>query len=123
MLEIGVDIIEIARVKRAIDRYKMRFIQRIFTQKEQIYCFSKKDPSHAFAARFAAKEAVAKALGTGIGESLSWQDISIERKPSGAPVVILSEKASLFFNNPVIRLSISHSKRDAIAFAVWEKPA
>src|SRR5438477_181350 len=74
---LGNDIIEIKRVREAIRRHGIHFLNRLFTQREQDYCYKYKDPDPHFAGRFAAKEAIAKALGTGFGAHLSWVDLEI----------------------------------------------
>jgi holo-[acyl-carrier protein] synthase len=115
---IGTDIIELSRIKEVWARRGDRFLQRLFTQTELDYCLSKNDPLPHLAARFAAKEAISKALGTGIGESLGWKEIEITKESSGKPGVELSESAKLHFGNPIIHLSMSHTKEYAIAYAI-----
>lgn len=119
ILGIGTDIIEIARIKRSIEQYQQRFLDRLFTSDEQAYCLSHKNPYPCFAARFAAKEAIAKALGTGIG-SLNWLDIEICKNKQGKPFVKLSPKANDLFKFPQLHLSISHCQEYATAYAVWD---
>jgi holo-[acyl-carrier protein] synthase len=119
ILGIGTDIIEIARIKRSIEKYQQRFLDRLFTSAEQAYCFSHKNPFPCFAARFAAKEAVAKALGTGLS-TLSWLDIEICRNKQGKPFVSLSPQADQLFNFPKLQLSISHCRTYATAVAIWD---
>ncbi len=114
---IGNDMIEIARVRRVVEMFHMRFLNRVFTRNECAYCFSYKDPIPRFAARFAGKEAVAKALGTGIGEKLFWHDIEILNTPEGKPVVQLSSKVSQKGSLQVL-LSLSHCKAYASAMAL-----
>lgn len=115
---IGNDIIEIKRIRDNLERYGQRFLDRIFTAEEQHYCLHFKDPAPHLAGRFAAKEAISKALGVGIGAELSWLDISIGKSAKGAPVVVLSTEAKLRFQNPQILLSISHCKEYATAIAI-----
>lgn len=116
---IGNDIIEVERIGKAIQRYGQKFLDRLFTQAEQAYCLKHRDSERHFAGRFAAKEAIAKALGTGFGTSLHWLDIEITNAPSGKPIVILSELAKERFKNPKIYLSISHCKSCATAVALY----
>lgn len=111
---IGIDLIEIDRIDESVTRHGDRFLERVFTEKERADCTK----SERLAGRFAAKEAVAKALGTGIGEHISWQDIEIQNDPKGMPYVTLSKKVSSAFGEPKILLSISHSKTHATAIAI-----
>ncbi len=110
---IGTDIIEIERIKKSIEHHKDTFINRIFTSRERKYCEKFKNPYPHFAVRFAAKEAVAKALGTGINSKVNWLDIEICNEESGKPYVIYKKS-----NSKNIFLSISHSEKYAVAFAV-----
>jgi len=110
-LDIGNDILEIERVRHCIEEYGTRFLDRIFTKKEQSYCLAFRDAAPHFAGRFCAKEAIVKALGTGIGKVVGWQDLEILNDPQGKPHVFLSEKALQHFNHPRILISISHCKK------------
>jgi holo-[acyl-carrier protein] synthase len=116
---IGTDIIEIDRIRKTYSRYGIRFARRMLTAAEYAYCCSHADPSTHIAGRFAAKEAIAKALGTGIGLHLSWLDMEINRNDLGQPIVQLTVKAQNHFNHPQIMLSISHCKEYATATALW----
>lgn len=117
---IGNDIIEIDRIKIAIDRYGQRFLNRIFTLQEQGHCLIKKNPYPSFAGRFAAKEAVSKALGTGFSLGLTWTDIEILNDEKGKPLIIPSRNLSFFLGKDShILISISHCKEYATAFATW----
>ncbi len=115
---VGVDILEIHRVKEAHERNGDRFLEKVFTPSEIAYCKKHHDPYPRFAARFCAKEAVAKALGVGIGANLGFHDIEIVHDPEGKPLVKLSEMANKFFKKPQIHLSLSHSKEYATAMVV-----
>jgi holo-[acyl-carrier protein] synthase len=117
---IGTDIIEIERVRQSIERHGQHFLNRLFTQKEQDYCYKFNNPAPHFAGRFAAKEAIAKALGTGFGAELSWHDIEIIGDEHGKPVAHFSKEAKERFGNPQILLSISHSATNATAVALWK---
>ena len=86
----GIDIVESARLAESIQRHGERFLARVFTEGERQYCAAMKKPETFYAARFAAKEAVSKAFGTGIGAQLGWLDIEVRRKASGEPFVVLS---------------------------------
>ena len=107
---IGIDIIEIERIEASIEKHGQHFLDRIFTKKEQADCLD--TPNHAmrFAGRFAAKEAIAKALGTGFGKELSWLDIEIENDANGRPQATVKGKS--------IQISISHCKSHATAIAL-----
>lgn len=120
MRGLGNDLIEIERMRKTMQKYGEHFIDRIFTQREKDYCQKFQDPTPHFAARFAAKEAVAKALGTGIGKKLSWHDIEIVNGPEGKPSVVLSAKSRKAFQDPKLLIAISHSTTLATAVAVWE---
>ena len=116
---IGNDLIEIARVRQSIDRHGQHFLDRVFSRKEQDYCYRFQDPNPHFAGKFAAKEAIAKALGTGFGSELSWLDIEIAHDERGKPLVFFSEPAQSRFDNPNVLVSISHSQEVAAAVALW----
>ncbi|NGX55994.1 MAG: Holo-[acyl-carrier-protein] synthase [Candidatus Anoxychlamydiales bacterium] len=118
---IGCDILEIKRFEDILSRKGNAFLDKIFTQNEIEYSKKYKDYIPHLAARFAAKEAIAKALGIGFGKNLSFLDIEVINNSEGKPEVFLSDKIKNSFNNPSIHLSISHSKDSAIAFAICEK--
>jgi len=115
---LGNDIVEIERIRQSMERHGQHFLNRLFTSREQDYCYKFKDPVPHFAGRFAAKEAIAKALGTGFGTALSWHDIEILSDEQGKPIVRLSEAAKHRFRDPRILVSISHSASDATAVAL-----
>lgn len=85
ILGTGIDLVEIARIQQSMDRFGQRFLDRIFTGAEQAYCLRKRKAAESFAARFAAKEAAAKALGTGISHGVGWREIEVVRASSGKP--------------------------------------
>lgn len=116
---IGNDIIEIERVRQSIERHGQHFLNRLFSQEEQDYCYRFKDPVPHFAGRFAAKEAIAKALGTGFGSELSWHDIEVMSDEHGKPEVFFSNVAKSRFQSPKVLVSISHSTSHATAVALW----
>lgn len=118
MRGIGTDIIEIERIRSALGRMHDSFLKYILTPREIEYSTKFKDPAPHIAGRFAAKEAIAKALGTGLGASLSFQDIEVLNNELGQPIVTLSSRTMEFFKSPQIHLSISHCKEHAIAFAI-----
>jgi holo-[acyl-carrier protein] synthase len=119
---IGVDIIEVARIKKTTAKNN-RFVEKVYTAAEIGYCRSKYRPEEHFAARFAAKEAFFKALGTGWRGGMAWTDISVENDELGKPGIILSGKALEYFKKNKFRdlhLSISHTKEYALAAVVIE---
>ena len=93
VLGIGVDLVECARIQHSLDRFGDRFLHRVFTEGEIQYSTSMKFPARHLAARFAAKEAVSKAFGTGIGKAMGWRDIDVRKKPSGEPYLVLLGEA------------------------------
>ncbi|EKE20464.1 MAG: holo-[acyl-carrier-protein] synthase [uncultured bacterium] len=115
---IGTDIIEIERLRNSYLRKGQAFIDKLFTDDEKKYCLKYKDPIPHFAARFAAKEAVVKALGIGFGKEISFLDIEIVNESNGKPIVIVSENAKKNFNYTNILISISHSEKYATAFCL-----
>jgi holo-[acyl-carrier protein] synthase len=121
VLGLGVDIVEIARIARSIERTGQAFLDRVFLESEQAYCGPQREPARCHAARFAAKEAVAKALGTGIGAQLAWRDIEVRRKASGEPFIVLhgagAETAKRLGISELL-ISISHSEHYAVANAL-----
>src|SRR5436305_12787322 len=111
VLGIGVDLIEVERIQHSLDRFGERFMKRVFTDGEIAYCQSMKYPARHFAARFAAKEAVAKAFGTGIGKAMGWRDIDIHKKRSGEPFIDLGGSGKSLADERNIRavwISLSH---------------
>lgn len=121
LIGIGIDVVEVARITDAIARHDGAFAKRVFTERERAYCESQKRPGLHFAARFAAKEAVAKAFGTGIGKDLSWLDMEIIRRPSGEPAVELSGAGRRFADGngiTEVKISLTHARDYAAANAV-----
>ncbi len=120
MLETGVDLIEVERVEAAIERYGERFLTRVFTESELVYCRGR---PHLLAARFAAKEAVSKLLGVGIQhrDGVDWREIQVVSDKRGKPSVQLSGKAARLANELGLHsfaVSLSHSREHAIAMVV-----
>ena len=119
----GTDIIEIERIARAYERYGARFLNRIFTGAEAAYCTARPKPAQHLAARFAAKEAVAKALGTGLKEGVGWRDIETLRRPGSAPRVVLhggAKKAAERLGIRTVHISLTHNRDYALATAIAE---
>ncbi|MGO9244393.1 MAG: holo-ACP synthase [Verrucomicrobiia bacterium] len=121
ILGTGVDIIETARIQDSLDKFGERFLNRCFWHEEIAYCNGMKFPALHFAARFAAKEAISKAFGTGIGRHLGWKDMEIRKRDSGEPYAVLHGRgADLAKARGVttIFVSLSHCKEYAAAHAV-----
>ncbi|MDE3046380.1 MAG: holo-ACP synthase [Verrucomicrobiota bacterium] len=116
---LGTDIIEISRMRQSIERHGLHFLNRLFTQREQDHCYKFSDPVPHFAGRFAAKEALAKALGTGFGAQLAWHDVEVLNDDLGKPVVFLSNTIQSRFDNPTLLVTISHCIEYATATALW----
>lgn len=126
VLGIGIDIIEVERIKASRERFGERFLNRILRPAEIAYCLSYKEPAPFLAARFAAKEAISKAFGTGIGAKLGWRDMEVGRKESGQPFVILHDDGEVLLrerNARVMLISLSHTQNYATAVAVLEGEA
>jgi holo-[acyl-carrier protein] synthase len=123
ILGVGIDIIEVSRIEHSYSRFGDRFLERILRPEEIRYCLSHKAPGPFLAARFAAKEAVSKAFGTGIGAQLSWQDMEVRRKESGEPFIILHDKGQSLMKAreaTALRISLSHIQSHAAAVAILE---
>lgn len=121
ILGIGNDIVEIARIQAILARYPQRFLNRIFTSHEQDYCLKRKEPALHLAGRFAAKEAIVKALGTGFSQGLSWLDIEILNDSKGKPIASFSPYAQELFGDLKMHISLSHCHQYATAFAIWTR--
>jgi holo-[acyl-carrier protein] synthase len=125
ILGVGIDIIEVARIQSSYERFGDRFLNRILLPDEISYCISHKAPGPFLAARFAAKEAISKAFGTGIGVQLGWQDMEVRRKGSGEPYVVLHGGGQRLLESrggKVVLLSMSHTQVHATALAILESP-
>lgn len=124
VLGVGTDLIEIRRIEESIAQFGERFLNRVFTAGEIAYCQAKKKGSaESFAARFAAKEAGAKALGTGISRGVSWKELEVRRQPGERPTLHLSGRAAELANKMGLRrvsLSLSHSRDVALAVVIAE---
>ncbi len=121
ILGIGMDVVETKRISDSLERFGDRFLHRIFLEGEIVYSQSMKFPHLHLAARFAAKEAISKAFGTGIGHSMGWRDLEIEREPSGAPKVRLHGRAEAFAKEKGVKevhISLSHTAEYGAASAV-----
>ena len=123
ILGLGTDIVNISRIESLLEKWRDRFINRVFTRKERDYCMDKKFPSQHFAARFAAKEAFLKALGVGLGYGISMKDIEVTTNSIGNPSIVLHGKAKEACckrNMKKIFLSLSHDGEYGIAQVILE---
>lgn len=119
----GVDMVEIARIEEVLARYGDRFCRRVYLPGEILYCRRKRNSAESFAARFAAKEAAAKAFGTGIQEGIGWRDIEVVRAPSGKPSLQFHGRAAVFAARLGVRnavLSLTHTRTQALAQVLLE---
>jgi holo-[acyl-carrier protein] synthase len=123
ILGIGVDLVEVERIQHSLDRFGERFMKRVFTEGEIAYCQSMRFPAYHFAARFAAKEAVSKAFGTGIGKAMGWRDIDVHKKETGEPFLVLHGGADNLARDRNMKsswISLSHTDHHAMAMIVLE---
>ncbi len=119
----GIDIAEVPRIADAIQRHGERFLRRVFTEGEIAYCDSKANRMERYAARFAAKEAGMKALGTGWSHGVRWRDVEVCRQPGGRPTIAFHGKAAEFAEKlgaKHVALSLSHTAEQAIAQVILE---
>jgi holo-[acyl-carrier protein] synthase len=118
---VGVDLVSIPRMREMIERWQDRFLRRVFTEGEIAYCQSRRDPAPHFAARFAAKEAGLKALGTGLQLGVHWRELEVRRERSQAPMLVLSGKSreiGLVRGGSRMLLSLTHEGDYALAQAI-----
>ncbi len=123
ILGTGIDLIEVTRIASSFEKFGERFVNRILLPAEIAYCLSHKNPAPFLAARLAAKEAVSKAFGTGIGAELGWQDIEVCRRESGEPFVVLHGKGAQLLatrGGRRLHLSLTHTENYAAATAILE---
>lgn len=121
VLGIGIDVVEVERIASSMAEFGERFAARIFTAAERAYCEAQPRPELHYAARFAAKEAVAKAFGTGIGRELAWLDMEITRRESGEPALLLSGGGKAYAEMrgiAEVKISLTHARHYAAANAV-----
>src|SRR6195952_1516640 len=119
----GIDLVEIERIAQSIERYGERFLHRIYTDSEIEYCGRKRSSAESFAARFAAKEAGAKALGTGISKGVTWNEFQVEGERGGRPTRQLRGRAALLATELGVRtisLSLTHTATLAMASVMME---
>lgn len=123
ILGTGIDLIEVERIRASYAKFGDRFAKRILRPAEIEYCRLHRDPSPHLAARFAAKEAISKAFGTGIGAELGWQDMEVRRKESGEPYVVLHDGGLRLLETKggcLVHLSLTHTLQYAAAVAILE---
>ena len=123
ILGTGIDICEVARIGESITRFGHRFLARVFTKDEIRYCQSKKNSVERFAARFAAKEAAMKALGTGASRGVTWTSIEVGHAPGGRPIIRLHGAAAQIAEQARVRhisLSVTHTESQALAMVIFE---
>lgn len=111
---------EVDRIQAAVSRWGRRFLRRVYTEAEIDYCFSRGEKYRSLAARFAAKEAVMKALGTGWGRGVRWVDIEVVRRPGSAPEVALHGETARLSDGAKFLVSLSHTREHAIAVVAVE---
>ena len=118
---IGIDLAVITRIRQVVERWDERFLRRVFTEAEIAYCRRRRDPIPHFAARFAAKEATLKALGTGLSMGVNWQELEVRRERGGAPTMVLSGRCrsiALAKGADRVLLSLTHDGDYALAQAM-----
>ena len=119
----GVDIVEVPRIAQTIARHGERFVRRVFTDAEIRYCEAKANKVERYAARFAAKEAALKAIGTGWARGVAWREVEVRREPGGRPTIGFSGRAAEFAGGLGVKrasLSMSHTAEHAIAQVILE---
>jgi holo-[acyl-carrier protein] synthase len=120
----GIDITEVDRIAASIERFGARFLNRVYTSDEIAYCQSRKrGAAQSFAARFAAKEAAMKAIGTGLRRGVTWHDVEVGREPGGRPTILFHRKAAEFAAKLGMKraaLSLTHTEHEAMAQVILE---
>ncbi|MCG8345735.1 MAG: holo-ACP synthase [Chlorobiales bacterium] len=117
--EVGVDIVDIRRIRRSYERYGEKFLRRVLTEHEISYCKTKKDMMPSVAARFAAKEAVSKAIGSGMSRGFSWKSVEVVNDKKGKPLLKVLD-SQFGIADEQIRVSLSHSGDYAVAFVLLD---
>ncbi len=123
ILGTGIDLVEVARIRSSLEKFGERFLKRVLRPDEIAYCLSHKEPAPFVAGRFAAKEAISKAFGTGIGRQLGWLDMEVRHKESGEPFVLLHDgglKLLAERGGRIVHLSLTHTANHASAVAILE---
>ncbi len=117
-LSVGIDIIEIERIRQAVDTHSERFLRKVFSREEISFCLARADGMACLAARFAAKEAFKKAISTSV--PVAWRDVAVLPEANGGPAIRLAGSLNERFEGRFL-LSLSHSRDYAVAVVVWEK--
>jgi len=117
---VGVDVVDVERMRSILTDQGAALIDRVFTDTEVAYCQSKQNPEQHFAARFAAKEAVSKAMQTGWSGIFRWKDVEVVNEPSGAPRILLYNEVAKSLGKSKVHLSLSHTENTVVALAVIE---
>jgi holo-[acyl-carrier protein] synthase len=120
ILGIGVDVVDVQRMKDVLEKQGKVFLDKVFSDMEVTYCKTRKKPYIHFGARFAAKEAVAKAMRTGWSGAFHWRDIEVVNDQSGAPHILLSRDVAKALDQCSVHLSLSHTDNTIVAFVVLE---
>ena len=123
IIGVGVDLIEVERVENSLRKFPRRFERKVFTETERAYCGRRAVPGRHFAARFAAKEAFLKAIGTGKSQGIAWTDVGIVNQPSGKPELQVTGRARDICNEQGatrMHVSLSHNREHAMAVVVLE---
>jgi holo-[acyl-carrier protein] synthase len=118
---VGIDVVEIPRMARTIGVWGEAFLGKVFTVRELSYSKAKRNPTHHFAARFAVKEAVAKAISTGWASGFRWKDVEVENNAAGKPSVVLYGRVRELLKDSRVLVSISHSENVVVACAIIER--
>lgn len=117
---IGIDLVEVQRIKAGVEKFPARFRSRIFTKNEIAFCETRQHKYLSYAARFAAKEAFSKALGTGLRGKISWQDIEVIDDERSKPNLFIKGNAKKFLGNRKFHVSLSHTEEYASAVVIIE---
>jgi len=120
VIAVGTDICDVQRIKKIEEQHGSRFLKKVFTGGEITYCMKKVSKHTSLAARFAAKEALLKALGTGLRNGLQWKEIEIENDQLGKPFFVFHGETQKILEGRTVLLSLSHTDENAIAFVIIE---
>lgn len=121
IIGIGVDIADLDRIRKILEKDGDRFLKRIYTAEELKFCLARKDPVPGLAARFAAKEAFSKCFGMGWGGGLAWTDVGVTNDENGKPNLVLKNKAEELTRNKKTWISLSHTDNYAVASVIIEE--